>query len=88
MTIEPLTPARRREMTRRHLLDAAAVVFARDGFHGASHRYISERVPGLLGRPTEGLRVISCHMGGSSSVCAISGVRTTPGSTALQRIPR
>jgi AcrR family transcriptional regulator len=36
MTVEPLTPARRREMTRRHLLDAAAVVFARDGFHGAS----------------------------------------------------
>ena len=36
MTIEPLTPARRREMTRRHLLDAAAMVFARDGFHGAS----------------------------------------------------
>ena len=36
MTIEPLTPARRREMTRRHLLEAAAVVFARDGFHGAS----------------------------------------------------
>jgi len=36
VTIEPLTPARRREMTRRHLLDAAAVVFARDGFHGAS----------------------------------------------------
>jgi AcrR family transcriptional regulator len=36
VTIEPLTPARRREMTRRHLLEAAAVVFARDGFHGAS----------------------------------------------------
>ena len=36
VTIEPLTPARRREMTRRHLLDAAALVFARDGFHGAS----------------------------------------------------
>jgi AcrR family transcriptional regulator len=36
MSIEPLTPARRREMTRRHLLEAAATVFARDGFHGAS----------------------------------------------------
>jgi AcrR family transcriptional regulator len=36
MTIEPLTRARRREMTRTHLLEAAAVVFARDGFHGAS----------------------------------------------------
>jgi len=36
MSIEPLTRARRREMTRRHLMDAAATVFARDGFHGAS----------------------------------------------------
>ena len=36
MTIEPLTPERRREMTRRHLLDAAAIVFAREGFHGAT----------------------------------------------------
>lgn len=33
---EPLTPERRREMTRRHLLDAAAAEFAAKGFHGAS----------------------------------------------------
>jgi AcrR family transcriptional regulator len=36
MTFQPLTRARRREMTRRHLMDAAAAVFARDGFYGAS----------------------------------------------------
>jgi AcrR family transcriptional regulator len=36
MTLEPLTPDRRRAMTRRYLLDAAAIVFARDGFHGAT----------------------------------------------------
>ncbi|MGZ4737070.1 MAG: TetR family transcriptional regulator [Acidimicrobiia bacterium] len=36
MTFEPLTPERRRAMTRQHLLDAAAVVFARAGFHGAT----------------------------------------------------
>jgi len=36
MPFEPLTPERRRAMTRQHLLDAAAIVFARDGFHGAS----------------------------------------------------
>ena len=42
------------------------------GFHGASHRYISERVPQILGRNnSEGLRIISCHLGGSSSICAI-----------------
>jgi AcrR family transcriptional regulator len=36
MTFEPLTPERRREMTRQHLLEAAAIVFARKGFHGAT----------------------------------------------------
>lgn len=39
------------------------------GFHGASHRYIAERIAQCTGR-TE-LRVISCHLGGSSSLCAI-----------------
>src|SRR5579863_1892700 len=36
MTIEPLTPDRRRQQTRDHLLAAAAQVFAERGFHGAS----------------------------------------------------
>jgi AcrR family transcriptional regulator len=36
VTFEPLTPERRRAMTRRHLLDAAAIVFAREGFHGST----------------------------------------------------
>ena len=45
----------------------------RYGFHGASHRYVSTRVPELLGRTTEELRIVSCHLGGSSSVCAIRG---------------
>jgi AcrR family transcriptional regulator len=35
-TMEPLTPERRRAMTRDHLLEAAAIVFARDGFLGSS----------------------------------------------------
>jgi AcrR family transcriptional regulator len=35
-SLEPLTPERRREMTRRHLLDAAAAVFTEKGFHGAT----------------------------------------------------
>src|SRR5919201_1943673 len=40
------------------------------GFHGASHRYIAERTAKLLSNPTA--RIISCHLGGSSSLCAIS----------------
>ena len=42
----------------------------RYGFHGASHRYISRRVAELAPGPSP-LRVISCHLGGSSSVCGI-----------------
>jgi acetate kinase len=43
----------------------------RYGFHGSSHRYVAGRVPALLGRSTEGLRLVSCHLGGSSSICAV-----------------
>ncbi len=39
------------------------------GFHGASHRYIGGRIGEILGR--DDLRVISCHLGGSNSLCAI-----------------
>jgi acetate kinase len=40
------------------------------GFHGASHRYIAQRTAQLLGKPEA--RIVSCHLGGSSSLCAIS----------------
>jgi acetate kinase len=40
------------------------------GFHGASHRYIAGRTAQLLGKPDA--KIISCHLGGSSSVCAIA----------------
>jgi len=38
------------------------------GFHGASHRFVVGRVAELMGR--NDLKVISCHLGGSSSICA------------------
>jgi acetate kinase len=41
----------------------------RHGFHGGSHRYIAGRMENLLGR--SGIKLISCHLGGSSSLCAI-----------------
>ena len=46
---------------------------AKYGFHGASHRYISERAAGMLGRAG---KLVSCHLGGSSSMCAIDGGRS------------
>lgn len=39
------------------------------GFHGASHRYLAGRVAELVGR--NDLRIITCHLGGSNSLCAI-----------------
>jgi acetate kinase len=39
------------------------------GFHGASHRYIAQRTAKLLNNPDA--RIIACHLGGSSSLCAI-----------------
>jgi acetate kinase len=42
----------------------------RYGFHGASHRFIAQRLSEVTGRGD--LRAISCHLGGSSSLCAIS----------------
>ena len=41
----------------------------RHGFHGASHRYVTERCAQLRG--TDRLRLISCHLGGSSSIAAV-----------------
>jgi acetate kinase len=51
------------------------------GFHGASHRYIAERTAQLLGDPT--CRIISCHLGGSSSLCAIRGGKSVANSLGM-----
>ncbi len=59
------------------------------GFHGASHRYIATRTAELLGR--DDLRIISCHLGGSSSLCAIRGGRsmaTSMGASAQTGLPQ
>ncbi len=50
----------------------------RYGFHGASHRYIAERTAQLVGR--KDLKVISCHLGGSSSICAINAGKSVAAS--------
>ena len=53
---------------------AEEALVRRYGFHGASHRYIATRTAELLGR--NDLRIISCHLGGSSSLCAIRAGRS------------
>ena len=51
------------------------------GFHGASHRYIAWRMAELLGRSD--INVISCHLGGSSSLCAIKNGRSMASSLGM-----
>jgi len=57
---------------------AEKALVRRYGFHGASHRYIATRTAELLGR--DDLRIISCHLGGSSSLCAIRAGRSVAAS--------
>lgn len=56
------------------------------GFHGTSHKYVSERAAEALGRPIEDLRIISCHLGNGASITAVEGGKsldTTMGFTPL-----
>ncbi len=62
----------------------------RYGFHGTSHRYVSARAAEMMGRPIEELKLISCHMGNGSSICAIDGGRsvdTSMGFTPIAGLP-
>jgi acetate kinase len=62
----------------------------RYGFHGASHRYIATRVTELVGKENA-RRVISCHLGGSSSITAIENgksIATSMGLTPQTGLPQ
>jgi acetate kinase len=62
-------------------LEWAKIGIKRWGFHGASHRYIAERTAKLLNNPQA--RIISCHLGGSSSLCAIENGRSRANSLGM-----
>ena len=56
------------------------------GFHGTSHRYVSERAAEMLGKPIEELKIITCHLGNGASITAVDGgksVDTSMGFTPL-----
>ncbi len=59
------------------------------GFHGTSHKYVSERIKEIMnGR--EDLKVINCHLGQGASICAIKNgesIDTSMGLTPLAGIP-
>jgi len=59
------------------------------GFHGASHRFISERTAELRG--SDKLRLVSCHLGGSSSMAAVKdgvAIDSSWGMTAQSGLPQ
>ena len=61
--------------------------FRRYGFHGISHEYVARKSSELLKKPFEKLKIITCHLGGGSSVAAIKNgkaVDTSMGFTPLE----
>jgi acetate kinase len=59
----------------------------RYGFHGTSHRYVSEQAAAFLGRPRDSLKQIVLHLGNGASASAIAGTRpidTSMGLTPLE----
>ena len=62
----------------------------RYGFHGTSHKYVTQRAAEMLGKPIEELKLISCHLGNGSSIAAVDGgksVDTSMGFTPLAGLP-
>ena len=58
----------------------------RYGFHGTSHRYVSDRYFELTGHPRRNSKIITCHLGNGSSICAIEDgkcIDTSMGLTPL-----
>lgn len=59
----------------------------RYGFHGTSHKYVSERAAEMLGKPLSELKLITCHLGNGASVAAVKNgksVETSMGFTPLE----
>ncbi len=59
----------------------------RYGFHGTSHRYVSQRVCEFLGVKAEGKKIITCHIGNGASIAAVKDGRcidTSMGLTPLE----
>ena len=62
----------------------------RYGFHGTSHRYVTQRAAAMLGKKPEDLKIITCHLGNGSSITAVKNgqsVDTTMGFTPLAGVP-
>jgi acetate kinase len=61
----------------------------RYGFHGINHQYCAERAARLLGKESDSINLVSCHLGNGCSLAAIAGGRsvdTTMGFTPLEGV--
>lgn len=59
----------------------------RFGFHGTSHRYITNRAAEMLGKDVNEVNLITCHLGNGSSICAVKNgksIDTSMGFTPLE----
>lgn len=59
----------------------------RYGFHGTSHKYVSQRAAEMLGKDLKDLKLVTCHLGNGASLAAIDGgkcVATSMGFTPLE----
>ncbi len=59
----------------------------RYGFHGTSHKYVTQRAAIILGKNPEKLKLISCHLGNGSSIAAVKdgkSIDTSMGLTPLE----
>ncbi|MBU3153834.1 acetate kinase [Clostridium estertheticum] len=57
------------------------------GFHGTSHKYVSDKAAQMMGKDIKKLKLITCHLGNGASICAIQNgksVETSMGFTPLE----
>ena len=62
----------------------------RYGFHGTSHKYVTQRAADMLGKDVDKVNLITCHLGNGSSITAVKGGKsydTTMGLTPLEGLP-
>ena len=60
------------------------------GFHGTSHMYVSQRLAEIEGKDIKDLKIVTCHLGQGSSICAVKGgksIDTSMGLSPLGGIP-
>ncbi len=59
------------------------------GFHGTSHKFVSNKVAEVMGRDIKDLKIVTCHLGNGASLCAVKNgvsVETSMGFTPLEGV--